>query len=61
MKITIFIDPDDEEKPDIEVVAETTHELNEVIAQIMDSGIVDEANRVWYPPHQVKRIEYASS
>ena len=60
MKLTVVIDNGDD--AELEIVAETPEGgFDEVVDRILTSGIEDRANRIWYPPHRVSRIEYESS
>jgi hypothetical protein len=58
MKIFVVVDVGN--GTDLEkIVAEVDSEnLHQAIAQVMRGGIHDRLNGIWYPPHQVRKIEY---
>ena len=63
-KMTVMIDPSD--SPDlVEIVltiayVENHHmlEFASICAQINQDGIVDGTTNTWYPPYQIRKIQY---
>ncbi len=58
VRLLVTVDPGD--SPDFQkIVAEVDRDdFHEAIAQIMRGGVHDRSNGIWYPPQQVRKVEY---
>lgn len=61
MKIKVTVDPGENEGHLEYIVAEVDKDdLLQTIHVINKKGIHDSTNSIWYPPHQVRKVEYDS-